>query len=90
MGIYRDNLSAIVIGDNFLSIIVIAQNSLDLSITVIAFVIYFVIADKLSRLRFFMLSKKSFIASPEQPSALTNCFISPSLICNGGIIMVVV
>ena len=49
MGIYRDNLSAIVIGDNFLSIIVIAQNSLDLSITVIAFVIYFIIADKLSR-----------------------------------------
>ena len=36
MGIYRDNLSAIVIGDNFLSIIVIAQNSLDLLITVIA------------------------------------------------------
>ena len=49
MGIYRDNSSAIVIGDNFLSIIAIAQNSLDLSITVIAFVIYFVIADKLSR-----------------------------------------
>ena len=49
MGIYRDNLSAIVIGDNFLWIIVIAQNSLDLSITVIAFVIYFVIADKLSQ-----------------------------------------
>ena len=49
MGIYRDNLSAIVIGDNFSSIILIAQNSLDLSITVIAFVIYFVIADKLSR-----------------------------------------
>ena len=49
MGIYRDNLSAIVIGDNFLSIIVIAQNSLDLSVTVIAFAIYFVIADKLSR-----------------------------------------
>ena len=49
MGIYRDNLSAIVIGDNFLSIIVIAQNSLDLSITVIAFVIYSVIAEKLSR-----------------------------------------
>ena len=49
MGIYRDNLAAIVIGGNFLSIIVIAKNSLDLSITVIAFVIYFVIADKLSR-----------------------------------------
>ena len=49
MGIYRDNLSAVIIGDNFLSIIVIAQNSLDLSITVIAFVIYFVIADKLSQ-----------------------------------------
>ena len=49
MGIYRDNLSAIVIGDNSLSIIVIDQNSLNLSITVIAFVIYFVIADKLSR-----------------------------------------
>ena len=32
MGVYRDNLSAIVIGDNFLSINVIAQNSLNLSI----------------------------------------------------------
>ena len=30
MGIYRDNLSAIVIGDNFLPIIVIAQKSLNL------------------------------------------------------------
>ena len=48
MGIYRDKLSAVIIGDNFLSIIVITKNSLDLSITVIAFVIYFVIADKLS------------------------------------------
>ena len=48
-GIYRDNLSAIVIGDNFLPIIVIAQNSLDLSIADIACVLYFVIADKLSR-----------------------------------------
>ena len=35
MGIYRDN---------FLPIIVIAQNSLDLSITDIVFVMYFVIA----------------------------------------------
>ena len=49
MGIYRDNLSAIIIGDSLLSIIVIAQNIFDLSITHIAFVIYFVIADKLSR-----------------------------------------
>ena len=49
MGIYRDHLSAIVIGDNFLPIIVIAQNSFDLSITDIAFVLYFVIVDKLSR-----------------------------------------
>ena len=49
MGIYRDNLSAIVINDTFLPIIVIAQNSLDLPITDIAFVKYFVIADKLSR-----------------------------------------
>ena len=49
MGIYRDNLSAIVIGDNLLPIIVIAQNSFDLSITDIAFVIYFVIADTLSQ-----------------------------------------
>ena len=39
----------IVIGDNFLPIIVIALNSLDLSITDIAFVIYFVITDKISR-----------------------------------------
>ena len=44
-----DNLSAIVIADNLLPIIVIARNSFDLSITNIAFVIYFVIADKLSR-----------------------------------------
>ena len=49
MGIYRDNLSAVVIGDNLLPIIVIVQSSFDLSITDIAFVIYFVIADKLSR-----------------------------------------
>ena len=40
MGIYRDN---------FLPIIVIAQNSFDLSITDIAFVIYLFIADRLSR-----------------------------------------
>ena len=49
MGIYRDNLSAIVISDNFLPINVIAQNSFELSITDIAFAIYFVIANKLSR-----------------------------------------
>ena len=49
MDIYRDKLSAIVIGNNLLPIIVIAQNSLDLLITDIAFVIYFVIANKLSR-----------------------------------------
>ena len=47
-GIYRDNLSAIVIGDNLLPIIVIAQKNLDVSIIDIAFAIYFVIADKLS------------------------------------------
>ena len=40
MGIYRDN---------FLPIIVTAENSFDLCITDIAFVIYFFIADKLSR-----------------------------------------
>ena len=50
MGIYRDNLSAIVIGDNFLPISVFAQNGFDLSIINIAFIIYFVIADKLSQL----------------------------------------
>ena len=49
MGIYRDNLSAIVIGDNLLPIIVIVQNIFDLLITDIAFAIYFAIADKLSR-----------------------------------------
>ena len=49
MRIYRDKLSAIVIGDNLLPIIVISQNSFNLSITDIAFVIYFVTADKLSR-----------------------------------------
>ena len=49
MGIYGDNLSAIVIGDNLFPIIVIAQNSFDLLITDIAFAIHFVIADKLSR-----------------------------------------
>ena len=46
MGTYRDNLSAIIIGDNFLPIVVIAQKSFDLSITDIAFVIYLVIADE--------------------------------------------
>ena len=49
MDIYRDNLSAIIIGDNFLPIIVIAQNDFDLLITDIFLVIYFAIADKLSR-----------------------------------------
>ena len=56
MGIYRDNLSAIIIGDNFLSIIVIAQNSLDLSITVIAFVITYILLSPINyrEKRFFM------------------------------------
>ena len=49
MGIYRGNLLAIVICDNLLPITVIAQNRFDLSITDTAFVIYFVVADKLSR-----------------------------------------
>ena len=49
MDIYRDDLSAIVIGDNLSPIIVIAQDKFNLPITDIAFVIYFVIADKLSR-----------------------------------------
>ena len=53
MGVYRDNLLPIVISDNLLPIIVIAQNSFDLLITDITFVICFVIADK----RFFMHSK---------------------------------
>ena len=50
MGIYRDDLSAIVFDDNLLLIIVIAQKSFDLSIrpTDTAFAIYFAIADKLS------------------------------------------
>ena len=37
------------IGDNLLPIVVIAQNSFDLSITNVTFVIHVVIADKLSR-----------------------------------------
>ena len=49
MGIYLDNLSAIVIDNNLLLIIVIAQNSFDVSITNIAFVLYFAIADKSSQ-----------------------------------------
>ena len=49
MGIYQENSSVIVISDNLLPIIAIAENSFDLSITDIAFVIYFVIADKLSQ-----------------------------------------
>ena len=47
--IYRDNLSAIVIGNSLLPIVVIAQNSFDLSINDVVFVIYVVIANKLSR-----------------------------------------
>ena len=46
MGIYLDRLSAIVIGNDLIPIIVIAQNSFDLSITDTVFVIYFVIADR--------------------------------------------
>ena len=49
MDIHRDKLLAIVIGDNLLPIIVIDQNSLDLLITDIASVIYFVITDTLLR-----------------------------------------
>ena len=48
-GIYRDNLSAIDIGDNLLPIILIAQNKFDFLITDIAIAMYFAIADKLSR-----------------------------------------
>ena len=56
MGIHRDNLSAIVIDDNLLPIIVIAQNIFDLLITDISFVIYFVIASPINYRdkRFFM------------------------------------
>ena len=50
MSIYGDSLSAIVIGDDLLPIIVIAQNSFGLLITDITFVIYFVIADKLGKI----------------------------------------
>ena len=45
MGIYQNNLTAIVIGDNVLPIIVIAQNIVHLSTTDIAFIIYCVITD---------------------------------------------
>ena len=48
MGIYQDNLSAIVISANLQLIIVIVQNSFELSIIDIAFVMYFGIANKLS------------------------------------------
>ena len=54
MGIYRDNLSAIVIGDNLLPIIVIAQNSSDLSITDIASIIYLLSPINYCDKRFFM------------------------------------
>ena len=40
MGIYQNNSSAIVIGSNLLTFIVIAENSFDLSMTDVAFVIY--------------------------------------------------
>ena len=54
MSIYRDNLSAIVIGDNFVPIIVIAQNSLDLPITDIAFAIFLLSPINYRDKRFFM------------------------------------
>ena len=41
MGIYQDNLSEIVIDDNLIPIIAIAQNSFDLLITDIAVAIDF-------------------------------------------------
>ena len=49
MGIYRDNLLAMGIGNNLRPIIVFAQNTFDLSIADIAFAKYLVIADKLLR-----------------------------------------
>ena len=58
MGIYRNNLSAIIYYQ--ISIIVIAQNSFDLSIIDIAFVIYFVIAGKLSRTILYACSVQNF------------------------------
>ena len=77
MGIYRDNLSAIVIGDNFLPIIVIAQNSFDLSITDIAFVVYYVIAEKLSRQTiFYVVIKVSELALYKKYIVLPKCCCS--------------
>ena len=54
MGIYCDNSSAIVIGGIFLPIIVIGQNSLDSSITDIAFVIFLLLLLNYRDKRFFM------------------------------------
>ena len=54
MGIYRDYLSAIVIGNNILPIVVIAQNNFDLSIINIAFVIYLLSPINCRDERFFM------------------------------------
>ena len=56
MGIYRDDLLTIVIGDNLLLVIDIAQNSFDLSITDIAFVISYVLLSPINYhdKRFFM------------------------------------
>ena len=48
MGVYRDNLSAIVIDDNLFSIIVITQTSFDLSITDIAFVISYMLVSPMN------------------------------------------
>ena len=57
MGIYRDNLSAIVIGDSLLPIIVIAKNGFDLPIADIAFAIYILLLPiNYSDKRFFMLT----------------------------------
>ena len=54
MGTYRDNLSAIFIGDNLSPIFVIDQNSFNSSITDIALVKYFVITNEFRDKQFFM------------------------------------
>ena len=54
MGIYRDNLSAIITGDDLLPIIAIAQNKFDLLITDIAFVIFLLSPINYRDKRFFM------------------------------------
>ena len=77
MGIYGNNLSTIVIGNNLLPIVVIAQNSFDLLTTHFAFVIYFVIPINYRDKRFFTHTARKvseLVESKKYTVSIKSCY----------------